>query len=457
MEKIDQEHSSTKTEIVTSSSSVITIMTSSPESSSVPLKSDIVTGQENDIIPNTTIHLADKHENIADTENENAKVESDKQYLDKKEEFKMEEKASANESQLIKEIKVEVNSISSQLPPLEDPSVILLSPSHPRKSKESNRTDCVLPPSSDEEIETLAEEVKHIKEDKAAEFLKEELKDKIVDMLAYQKHNESNKDTKLGQGNATNHFLELKQKQVAAQREFHQKLLCELEKDSSEEARNSAVADALGTKFEVKVTKNPSQNPITYSKSSHQIRNEYVQDQGSLSVPSKSPEHSRRGSYSDTYMSKGAFWSHSLPRSKRRVTFNDEAETTDDINNDNDADDDLPPPPLPTRPPPPAPVRQQSLNAMKDMSSFSQTYNQTLQEKKSQMYNGPKTSEYNTLNSTKMPDPDEYKLDLGPQRDPWVELYGNSVLNNTLHDRLEKHRLQKSQSAVWSGNNEEWA
>ena len=84
MEKIDQEHSSTKTEIVTSSSSVTTTMTSSQESSSVFLKSDLVTGQENDIIPNTTIHLADKHENIADTENKNAKVESDKQYLNKK-------------------------------------------------------------------------------------------------------------------------------------------------------------------------------------------------------------------------------------------------------------------------------------------------------------------------------------------------------------------------------------
>ena len=35
-----------------------------------------------------------------------------------------------------------------------------------------------------------------------------------------------------------------------------------------------------------------------------------------------------------------------------------------------------------------------------------------------------------------------------------MELYGNSVLNNTLHDRLDRHKLQKSQSAVWTRNNE---
>ena len=46
------------------------------------------------------------------------------------------------------------------------------------------------------------------------------------------------------------------------------------------------------------------------------------------------------------------------------------------------------------------------------------------------------------------------QVDLGPARDPWVELYGNSVLNNTLHDRLDRHKLQKSQSAVWTRNNE---
>ena len=47
------------------------------------------------------------------------------------------------------------------------------------------------------------------------------------------------------------------------------------------------------------------------------------------------------------------------------------------------------------------------------------------------------------------------QVDLGPARDPWVELYGNSVLNNTLHDRLDRHKLQKSQSAVWTRNNNE--
>ena len=73
-------------------------------------------------------------------------------------------------------------------------------------------------------------------------------------------------------------------------------------------------------------------------------------------------------------------WSHSLPRRNRRVTFNDEKQDeTEEVQVD-DHHDDQPPPPLPSRPPPPAPVRGQSLNAMKDMSSFSQTYNGTLRQ-----------------------------------------------------------------------------
>ena len=182
----------------------------------------------------------------------------------------------------------------SKLPPLEDPSIILLSPSQPKRImtesiEESNNVDKIPPPifQSDEEIETLAEEVKHIKEDKAVEFLKEELKDKIVDMIAYQKHigakadlKPSSEELNVGQSSVTNHFLELKQKQRQAQKEFHQKLLCELEKDwnegSSGETRNSAVAEALGTKFEVKVQKNPSvssfnNSSLSHSKSSHQV------------------------------------------------------------------------------------------------------------------------------------------------------------------------------------------
>ena len=72
-------------------------------------------------------------------------------------------------------------------------------------------------------------------------------------------------------------------------------------------------------------------------------------------------------------------WSHSLPRRNRRVTFNDEKQDeTEEVQVDDHHDH--PPPPLPSRPPPPAPVRGQSLNAMKDMSSFSQTYNGTLRQ-----------------------------------------------------------------------------
>ena len=263
---------------------------------------------------------------------------------------------------------------------------------------------------------------------------------------------------KLGQGNSANHFLELRQKQLEAQRDFHKKLLCELDKDP-EETKNSAVAEALGTKFQVKT-----------SKSSHQFGDphhlQYEQEQGSLSVPSKSPERSRKGSFSDTYMSKGAFWSHSLPRRSRRVTFTDEQQ---------DSEQSLPPPPPPSRPPPPAPVRQQSIHAMKDLSTFSTTYNTTLNtlQEKNQPIFPPETVEtigeesartnmtnlqsveYRSYNKARdLPGTTEadYKVDLGPARDPWVEVYGKSVLNNTLHDRLEKHSLQKSQSAVWNNS-----
>ena len=111
-----------------------------------------------------------------------------------------------------------------KMPPLDDPSVILLSP-----VSQDRRSDDPQVFQSEEGIETLADEVKHIKEDKAVEFLKEELKDKIVDMIAYQKHNGN--DGKVGQGNSSNHFMELRQKQIEAQKDFHKKLLCELEKD----------------------------------------------------------------------------------------------------------------------------------------------------------------------------------------------------------------------------------
>ena len=323
------------------------------------------------------------------------------------------------------------------LPPLEDPSVILLSPTLERSEKVQH---------SEQEIETLADEVKHIKEDKAAEFLKEELKDKVVDMIAYQKHN-VNEEEKLGQGSSANHFLELREKEIEAQKDFHKKLLNELTKDPVQ-YKSSAVAEALGTKFQVKT-----------SQSSHKIEEQqYVQEQGSLSVPSKSPELSRRGSQSDTYMSKGAFWSHSLPRSRRRVTFTDE----------------LPPPPPPTRPPPPAPVRQQSIHAMKDLSTFSNTYNNVLQEKKQQMIpeteNGVNVDQKatcamtNNITSTQGSElrsysrsrnvmtENDHKVDMGTQRDPWADFYGKCVMNNTLQDRLERRGLQKSQSAVWANN-----
>ena len=224
------------------------------------------------------ISLADKHDTEADAA-ANKAVKDTTEIINK-----------------CKSENVHIMSPPSQLPPLEDPSVILLSPSQPKRImtesiEESNNVDKIPPPilQSDEEIETLAEEVKHIKEDKAVEFLKEELKDKIVDMIAYQKHigakanvKPNSEDLNMGQSAVTNHFLELKQKQRQAQKEFHQKLLCELEKDWNEsstgETRNSAVAEALGTKFEVKVQKNPAASGVnihnaslSHSKSSHKV------------------------------------------------------------------------------------------------------------------------------------------------------------------------------------------
>ena len=224
-----------------------------------------------------------------------------------------------------------------------------------------------------------------------------------------------------------------------------------------------------------------------------QINDSHIQEQGSLSVPSKSPELSRRGSFSDTYMAKNTFWSHSLPRSKRRVTFTDQE--NDDGGATNKEAEDLPPPPLPSRPPPPAPVRGQSISTMKDMSSFSQTYNTALQERSTNSNNTPTIhSNYNngsnnnvssnntTANSSNYDSNneknnngnshgtedrmsstadsgltslasveyrqyaasrsaghtttrDDTRVDMGPARDPWQQLYGDSVLNNTLHER----------------------
>ena len=224
-----------------------------------------------------------------------------------------------------------------------------------------------------------------------------------------------------------------------------------------------------------------------------QIHDSHIQEQGSLSAPSKSPELSRRGSFSDTYMAKNTFWSHSLPRSKRRVTFTDQE--NDDGGATNNEAEDLAPPPLPSRPPPPAPVRGQSISTMKDMSSFSQTYNTALQERSTNSSNAPTNhSNYNngsknnvssnntTANSSNYDSNneknnngnshgtedrmsstadsgltslasveyrqyaasrsaghtttrDDTRVDMGPARDPWQQLYGDSVLNNTLHER----------------------
>jgi hypothetical protein len=106
---------------------------------------------------------------------------------------------------------------------------------------------------------------------------------------------------------------------------LHKKLFNELQKEVGE-TRNSAVAGALGTKFEVTVQpKQQNNSKIIHSMSTNQIYQTSEQQQGPLSVPSKSPEQSRWGIFSNTYISKGAFRSNSLPQAERRVASDDEA------------------------------------------------------------------------------------------------------------------------------------
>ena len=82
-------------------------------------------------------------------------------------------------------------------------------------------------------------------------------------MIAYEKHSESSQDNTLKR---KDHFDELKEKQREAQKDFHQKLFSELQKEVGGEMRSSAVAKALGTKFEVKA------KPISHSKSTGQVK-----------------------------------------------------------------------------------------------------------------------------------------------------------------------------------------
>ena len=231
----------------------------------------------------------------------------------------------------------------SQLPPLEDPSVILLSPTPIRRSMSAKLLASPNPDKSYEDdytdLESLAEEVHHVKEDKARVFINSKLKDSISDMVAYQKHiNEEQKPK--------THFELLKESQMKAQKEFHARLFKELAAENQRGKKSSKVAEVLGTKFSSKTQENVSIYDQEHS--------------GFKSAPSKSPNMSRRGSNSmDTWMSKSPFWSQSLPRPRRKVTFVDDS---------------------PQRPPPPPPERQQSINTMRSMSGISTVYNQTLIE-----------------------------------------------------------------------------
>ena len=101
-----------------------------------------------------------------------------------------------------------------------------------------------------------------------------------------------------------------------------------------------------------------------------------------------------------------------MPRNSRKVKFDDEppARPPPPTN--------LDPLPLVQPPPPPAPVRAQSLNYWKNSQSHDHDNDE------------------------------DHKLDLGPKykdpnyKDPWVELYGKAVLDNSLQDRIEARRLK---------------
>ena len=55
------------------------------------------------------------------------------------------------------------------------------------------------------------------------------LRDNISDMIAYEKHTDGGQDGK--QQKLKDHFEELRERQRLAQREFHQKLFTELQKE----------------------------------------------------------------------------------------------------------------------------------------------------------------------------------------------------------------------------------
>ena len=61
-------------------------------------------------------------------------------------------------------------------------------------------------------------------------FVDTKLRDNINDMIAYERHNkeENNPDESRG---PKDHFQELRDKQKAAQKEFHNKLFNELQKE----------------------------------------------------------------------------------------------------------------------------------------------------------------------------------------------------------------------------------
>ena len=65
-------------------------------------------------------------------------------------------------------------------------------------------------------IDSLSEEVHHVKEDKARACLNDKLKDSIHDMVAYQKHEDQDANN-LGNAPKT-HFQELVEKQRSSQK-----------------------------------------------------------------------------------------------------------------------------------------------------------------------------------------------------------------------------------------------
>ena len=293
--------------------------------------------------------------------------------------------------------------VNCPLPPLEDPSVILTSPQFPKKVQEDVKST---------DFGTIG--ISLCRFLKCSIFLGTKSNESFDDPdSAREVLNTVLKDVKPNQTKeVSEHFQELKAKQKADQSKFHSKLMHEFEYNQQchnenphqkkfynvDQIQDDPVPCHTYDPIHEKSQPIPRKRNVSESQprrsSIDQARSMFQQ----LDQRSRSSSLPRKYS-SDCYLNKSNFWTGSLPRGSRSkhkvVKFDDEP---------------------PARPPPPAPVRTQaSLNYKPTKSLFDHDNDE------------------------------EHRVDLGSYRDkvdPWVELYGKAVLDNTLQDRIEARRLK---------------